>query len=79
MTGVNAGSKNDAKLIGKKIMHSMTNQSIGHYTFKRKDQVATLLKARSSVRVGDDQVQICPELLFQCLIMSHQDADLLIV
>ena len=52
MTGVNAGSKidvDDAKIIGDKIMHCMTNQSVVHYKFKRKDQATTLLKARSSV------------------------------
>ena len=52
MTGVNAGSQVDvdySKLIGDKIMHSMTNQAVVHYKFKRKDQATTLLKARSSV------------------------------
>lgn len=78
MTGVNAGSKVDvdnAKLIGDKIMHSMTNQSVVHYTFKRKDQATTFLKARSSVRVGEDQVQIDPELLFQRLIIISKSAE----
>ena len=78
MTGVNAGISVDvdnAKAIGDKIMNSMTNQSVIHYTFKRKDQATTLLKASSSVRVGDDQVQIDPELLFQRLIVTPKSAE----
>ena len=76
MTGVHTGSKvdvDDAKLIEDKIMHSMTNQSVVHYSFKHKDQATTLLKARSYVQVGDDQVQIDTELLFQ---RSHHCAQI---
>ena len=53
----------------------MTNQSVVHYTFQRKDQATTFLKANSSVRVGEDQVQIDPDLLFQRLIIIPKSAE----
>ena len=53
-------------------MHSMTNQSVVHYTFMREDQATTLLKARSSAICS---VQIDPELLFQRVIIAPKSAE----
>ena len=47
-------------------------QSVVHYTFKRKDQATTLLKARSSAICS---VQIDPELLFQRLSIAPKSAE----
>ena len=72
MTGVNAnGDVNmfSAKIIGQKIMDSMTGT-----TFKRSDQAITL-QSRSSVRVDGEQVQVDPELLFQRLVAASNAID----
>ena len=77
MTGFNAnGDVNvfNAKIIGQKIMDSMTDNTVAQFTFKRSDQAITL-QSRSSVRVDGEQVQVDPELLFQRLVVTSNIID----
>ncbi|KAK3705553.1 hypothetical protein QZH41_000251 [Actinostola sp. cb2023] len=77
MNGVNADSSvnvDTAKVIGEKILTSMTGQFPSEYTFKRSAQVTTLA-SKSAVRIGNDHVQIDPQLLFQRLILACNSSD----
>ena len=79
MTGVNATGGVDvcrAKEIGQKIMDSMTGIPVAQYlyTFKRSDQMTTLL-SKSSVRVDGHPIHVNPELLFQRLIVAFIAID----
>ena len=78
MTGFNAnGDVNvfNAKIIGQKIMDSMTDNTVAQFTFKRSDQAITLQSRSSdSVRVDGEQVQVNPEL-FQRLVVTSNAID----
>ena len=72
MNGVNAEegvSVDTAKSIGKKIIQSMVGQSVTEYSFERSSKAVTLGVA-SSVRIGNEQVQVDPKLLFQRLVLA---------
>jgi hypothetical protein len=73
-TGVHGNVNVDnAKEIGGKIMDSMTDQLVTKYIFKRKAQAVTLA-CKSSIVIGDEQVQVDPQLLFQRLIVATQSS-----
>ena len=70
MTGVNADNAvnvDRARAIGEKILSSMTEKSVTHYTFKHSFH-AVVLAAKSSVRT---------QLLFQQLIIACNRSDYL--
>jgi len=74
MTGVHAdGNVNvdNAKHIGGNIVDSITDQLVTKYIFKHKPHAFTLA-SKSSIQIGDEQVQVDPQLLFQRLIVETQ-------
>ena len=52
----------------------MTDQFVTKYSFKRKEQAVTLA-SQSSVKVGDKQLHVDPQLLFQRLIVATRSSD----
>ena len=56
----------NAREIGIKILKDMNGQRISSYSFKRKEQ-AVNMTSKNSVKVGDEDVQIDPVLMFQRL------------
>ena len=70
MTGVTAAKSvnvDRAKEIEHRIFDSMTGKKVDESTFKREDQAVTLGKGKL-LKVGKDEVQVDPLLLFQRLI-----------
>jgi hypothetical protein len=77
VTGTHADEKmnvDKAKDIGVAIMTSMTDQSPFEYKFKKSDQ-ATNLCSKTALQISGEQVQIDPDLLFQCLIIAARSVD----
>ncbi len=67
-TGVHAHTTvniEKAKTIGNTILASMDGQTTAEYTFKKRDQAIT-----SSVKIGGEEVQVDPQLLFQRLTVA---------
>ena len=58
-----------AKQIGVGILNDMVGHPVLKYSFKMKAQAITF-DSHAAVKVGDDEVQIDPLLLFQRLIIS---------
>ncbi len=76
-TGVHAHSAanvDTAKSVGMAILQSMDGKSAAEYTFKKKDQAITIA-TKSSVKIGGDEVQIDPQLLFQRLITAAKTTE----
>ena len=72
MTGIHAGETvnvDDAKYIGEQVMAEMTGKHVLCYTFKRRQQTVTLA-SKSLVKVGEEQLQVDPQLLFQRLLIA---------
>ena len=70
VTGVTAAKSvnvDQAKEMEHRIFDSMTGKKIGECTFKREDQAVTLGEGKL-LKVGKDEVQVDPLLLFQRLI-----------
>jgi hypothetical protein len=76
-TGVHAHSTvnvDTAMSVGTAILQSMDGKTAAEYTFKKKDQTITLA-TKSSVKIGGDEVQIDPQLLFQRLITAAKTSE----
>ena len=71
-TSVNVDMAQDA---GKKILKSMKGQTTKEYTFKCSSRSVTMA-SKSAIQIGNDQVQIDPQLLFQRLILVSSSEDL---
>ena len=56
------------------ILNEMVGQPVLKHSFKRKDRAITF-DSHAAVKVGDDEVQIDPLLLFQRLIISGSQAN----
>ena len=72
--GVSADSNvnvDQAKEIGMKILDDMDGQNVATYTFRKKNQVITMGK-KTAIPVGNDYIQIDPQLLFQRLITAGE-------
>ncbi|KAK3732868.1 hypothetical protein QZH41_002222 [Actinostola sp. cb2023] len=76
MNGVNADSSVnvDAKVIGEKVLLSMTGKLSADYSFKKSAQAVTLA-SKSTVGVDNEVVQVDPQLLFQRLIIASNNSD----
>ena len=77
MTGIHAGegvNVDDAKAVGDRIMSEMTGQSVLSYSFKRRQQALTMA-SKSHIKVGDQHLQVDPQLLFQRLIIASRSVD----
>jgi 5'-3' exonuclease len=77
VSGISAGSEvnvDDAKRIGYDILNKMVGQHVVKYSFKRKAQAVTF-DSKSAVKIGDEEVQIDPLLLFQRLIIAGSQAN----
>ena len=55
--------------VGKAILQSVDRKTSAEYTFKRNDQAITL-DTKSSIKIGGDEVQVDPQLIFQRLIAA---------
>ena len=55
--------------VGKKIIQQMEGQNVGTYVFKRCNKVPTM-DNKSSMKIGDDILQVDPQLLFQRLVAA---------
>ena len=55
-----------ARDVGIKILNDMNGKTPANHSFKKKDQAITLA-VKSSVKVQDDNLQVDPDLLFQCI------------
>lgn len=77
MNGVNADNSvnvDNAKVIGEKILTSMTGKPVGEYSFKKNAQAVTLA-SKSKVGIDNDIVQVDPRLLFQRLVLACNNSD----
>ena len=77
MTGVNADSNvnvDAAAEVGTKILESMTGKSVCSYSFSRCAQAITMA-SKSSLTIGDESLQVDPQLLFQRLILTCNSAE----
>ena len=71
MTGTHANEAvnvGEAQMIGKKILDDMTDKGVSQYTFKRTNHAVTMA-TKSAVKIGNEQVQVNPHLLFQRLVL----------
>lgn len=77
MNGVHGDSAvnvDKARIIGEKVIASMTGRSATEYSFKKSAQAITLAK-KSAVRIDNEQVEIDPQLLFQRLILASNTSE----
>ena len=77
MTGVNADSNvnvDAAAEVGTKVLESMTGKSVCSYSFSRCAQAITMA-SKSSLTIGNESVQVDPQLLFQRLILACNSAE----
>ena len=77
MTGVNADSNvnvDAAAEVGTKILESMTGKSVCSYSFSRCAQAITMA-SKSSLTIGDESLEVDPQLLFQRLILTCNSAE----
>ena len=56
----------DSEMIGSSIIQKMEGLKPTEHSFKRKDQAVTLA-SKTTVKIGEDRVQVDPQLLFQRL------------
>ena len=63
----------EAKQIGHNILTEMTEKFVQNYTFKRNQQAITL-GTKTSIKVGGDDMQVDPQLLFQRLLTVADDS-----
>ena len=70
-TSVNVDIAED---VGKEILASMEGKKVSEFVFKRKTQVKTM-DFKSTFNIGDEIVQIDPNLLFQRLITAGTRCD----
>lgn len=65
--------------IGNAILTSMEGLTTTEYTFKKRDQAITMA-SKSAVKIGDEVVQVDPQLLFQRLtVAARASQDLALV
>lgn len=62
------------KEIGHKIFNSMTEENDVEYSFKRKEQAMTFGQS-NSIKIGKEEVQVDPQLLFQRLVTAGERTD----
>ena len=77
MTGVNADSNvnvDAAAEVGTKVLESMTGKSVCSYSFSCCAQAITMA-SKSSLTIGNESVQVDPQLLFQRLILACNSAE----
>ena len=77
MTGVNADSNvnvDAAAEVGTKVLESMTGKSVCSYSFSRCAQAITMA-SKSLLTIGNESVQVDPQLLFQRLILACNSAE----
>ena len=74
MHASNAVNVEDSRAVGVHIMESMTNQRVTKYIFKRNDQAVTMA-SKSAVKIGNEEVQVDPHLLFQRLVVAAKSSD----
>ena len=66
--GVNA---DNAKEVCETILNSMKGQSVSNFTFRRKNQDITL-DTKTTVKIGEKEIQIDNQLLFQRLVVAGE-------
>ena len=74
-TGITAGKEvtvDGARDVGCKIPTNMVGQNVGDHSFKKKDHVVTM-SHKQSVKVDGENVNLDPQLFFQCLVMAAGD------
>ena len=52
-----------AKALGLKIIESMEGKCVVEYSFRKRDQAVTFA-TKSSIKIGNDDIQVDPQLLF---------------
>lgn len=65
----------NAKEIGQRILSSMNGQPVSDVTFKKSNRAVTMA-VKSDLKIGQEAVQVDPQLLFQRLLqVARDDAD----
>lgn len=71
-TGVTAEGRvnaDNAKTVGTAIVDSMIGKGVMDHSFKKKDQLVTM-GSTNAIKIGDELVNIDPQLLFQRLVTA---------
>ena len=77
VSGITAGPEvnvHHGTQIGEVILNDMAGKPVLKYSFKKKAQAVTF-DSKAAGKVGEDEVQIDPQLLFQKLIISGSQAN----
>ncbi|XP_070186043.1 uncharacterized protein [Littorina saxatilis] len=67
LTSDTSANVDSAKVIGHRILQTMTGQAVSAVSFKKKEEAVTM-NTKPTVKIGGERVSIDPQLLFQRLL-----------
>ncbi|KAK7109451.1 hypothetical protein V1264_013491 [Littorina saxatilis] len=67
LTSDTSANVDSAKVIGHRILQTMTGQAVSAVSFKKKEEAVTM-STKPTVKIGGERVSIDPQLLFQRLL-----------